>query len=235
MSLNYVFVLLLVGCVSEIRGNSVTCDKTGENICEIPAYDPDLPIVTNGLLAEDVIEVRLNGSVNGAVKLTSNVCNAFPNLLVFKALGIGLKEVAADAFTNCSKLTAIYLDDNELSSLDNAIFQANHELERIELPNNTLKTFDTSILNHAPKLRLLFLSDNGMDEFVISDESVQLTKLVKIELMNNKLKSVDLREIKEKFPNILVLVFCDQDIDWRNIAAAVPEQRFLSINYDCNE
>lgn len=236
----YIFVLLSVRSYLEISGYDtdpvIQCNKVDEKICEITAYDPDLPIISNDLPAENVMEIRMNGTANGSVKLTSNVCNAFPNLLVFKALGMGLKEVEADAFKNCSKLTAIYLDDNMISSLDNSTFQTNHELERLELPNNSLKTFDTSILNNTPKLELIFLSDNGMEEFIINDTSVQLKNLRKIELKNNKLNSVDLREIKNKFPNIRVLVMCNHEIDSQTIKADVPDdQRFLSVDFDCDK
>lgn len=235
MSRNFAFVLLLVGSVIEIRETAavtdpVTCNNVGDNICEVPVYNPDLPIISDGNSAENIIEVRLNGSIN-SMKLTSNVCNAFPNLLKIKAMGIGLKEVAADAFRNCLKLTAIYLDDNEISTLDNSIFQTNQQLERLELPNNTIKTFDTSILNHTPKLQLMFLSDNGMEDFVLDDVSTQLKELRKIELQNNTLKSLDLREVEKKFPNIRVLVMCERDAEnVEKLMAYEPDRRFLSLN-----
>lgn len=235
MSRNYFFVLLLVANVNEIRGNpittdTVTCNDVGANICEVPVYDPDLPMVSDHFPAENIMEVRLNGSVK-SMKLTSNVCNAFPNLLIIKAMGIGLKEVAADAFKNCSKLTAIYLDNNEISSLDNSIFETNPQLERLEVQNNTIKTFNTSILNHTPKLQLMFLSDNGMEDFILSDVSTQLTQLRKIDLQNNKLKSLDLGEVEKKFPNIRVLVMCNRDVvDVKIVMPDVPERHFLSLN-----
>lgn len=232
MSRNYLFVLLSVACLIEIQGSpiteTVTCNKVGENICEVPVYDPDLPIISDDFPAENIIEVHLNGSVK-SMTLTSNVCNAFPNLLIIKAMGIGLKEVAADAFKMCTKLTAIYLDNNEISSLDNSIFETNHQLERLEMPNNTIKTFDTSILNPTQKLQLMFLSDNGMEDFILSDVSTQLKELRKIELQNNTLKSLDLGEVVNKFPNIRVLVMCNRDVG-RIVMTDVPDQRFLSLN-----
>ncbi len=231
---NHIFVLLLVASVNEIRGNpitdSVTCNNVGENICEVPIYDPDLPIIISDYPAEDIVEIRLNGSTK-SMKLTSNVCNAFPNLLKIKAIGIGLKEVAVDAFKNCLKLTALYLGGNQISSLDNSIFKTNHELERIELHNNTIEIFDTSILNHTPKMQLMFLSDNGMEEFLLSDTSTQLKDLLKIELQNNKLKSLDLREVEKKFPNIRVLVMCQRDAgNVEKLTENVPDRQFLSLN-----
>lgn len=236
MSRNYFFALLLVASsVIEIRGSflitdTVTCNDVGANICEVPVYDPDLPMVSDHFPAENIMEVRLNGSVK-SMKLTSNVCNAFPNLLIIKAMGIGLKEVATDAFRNCSKLTAIYLDNNEISSLDNSIFETNPQLERLEMPNNTMKTFDTSILNHTPKLQLMFLSDNGMEDFILSDVSTQLIQLRKIELQNNKLRSLDLGEVEKKFPNIRVLVMCNRDVvDGKIVMPDIPERHFLSLN-----
>lgn len=233
-SRNNFLVLLLVVCVIEIHGNSITdsltCNNVGENICEVPIYDPDLPIIIADFPADDVVEIRLNGSIK-SMKLTSNVCSAFPNLLKIKALGIGLKEVAADAFKNCLNLTAVYLGDNQISTLDTSIFATNHQLERIELPNNTIKVFDTSILNHSPKMQLMFLSDNGMEEFILSDVSTQLKELRKIELQNNKLKSLDLHEVEKKFPNIQVLVMCQRDAEnVDKLTADLPDRRFLSLN-----
>lgn len=235
MSQNCILFALLICCcvVIEIKGNptdSITCNNVGDNICEVPVYDPDLPIVTDGVPAEDVMEIRLNGSTK-SMKLTGNVCTAFPNLMKIKALGIGLKEVAADAFKNCAKLTSVYLSSNEISSLDNAIFENNNQIERLELANNSIKTFDTRMLNHTPKLDLLFLSDNGMEEFDLSDTSTQLAALRKIELQNNKLESLSLRKVIEKFPNIKILVMCERDFaDAEKVMAEVPERRFLSLN-----
>lgn len=235
MSRNFALVLFLVGSVIEIRGaaavtDPVTCSNVGDNICEVLVYNPDLPIISDDNAAENIIEVRLNGSVN-SMKLTSNVCNAFPNVLIIKAMGIGLKEVAADAFRNCSNLKAIYLDNNKISSLDNSIFETNHQLERLELPNNTIKTFDTIILNHTPKLQLMFLSDNGMEDFELNDVSTQLKELYKIELQNNTLKSLDLREVEKKFPILRVLVMCERDaVNVDKLMVHKPKRRFLSLN-----
>ncbi|KAG4075083.1 hypothetical protein HA402_008148 [Bradysia odoriphaga] len=236
MSLILIYGFLLVGCATGIIGNptdKVTCNKVDENLCEVLVYDPDLPIISEEIPADNIVEVRLNGTIK-SMKLTSNVCNAFPNVKVIKAIGIGLKEVAADAFKGCSKLTAIYLDNNEISSLDNSLFESNHLLERLELPNNTIKTFDTSILNHTPKLQLMFLSDNGMENFILGDLSTELTELRKIELQNNKLKSLNLREFKKHFPYLRILVMCYRDfpdVDAEKLMTDLPpEQRFLSLN-----
>lgn len=231
---NNFLVSLLVASVIDIRGSPiadpVTCNNIGENICEVPIYDSGLPITITDFPAEDIVEVRLNGT-NGSMKLTSNVCNAFPNLLKIKAIGIGLKEVEADAFKNCSKLTALYLSDNEISSLASSIFETNHQLERIEMHNNSIKTFDTSILNHTPKIQLIFLSDNGMEEFLLNEVSTELPELWKIELQNNKLKSLDLSQIEKKFPNIRVLVMCERDVgNVEKLTAYQPDRPFLSLN-----
>lgn len=239
MSRKYIFILILVGSVIDSQGNPVdpvTCNRIEENVCKVPVYDPDSPITSNDTPADNVIEIHLNGSIKSKI-LTSNVCAAFPNLLKIKAIGIGLKEVAADAFKNCPKLTALYLDNNEITSLDNSIFETNHQLERLEIPNNKIKIFDTSILNHTPKLQLMFLADNGIEEFILGDDSVKLNELRKIELQNNKLKSLDLREIVKKFPNIAVLVMCHKDVvDAEKLIAEVPDRQFLSLNdYDSCE
>lgn len=236
MSCILTYGLIFVACIIGILGNptdKVICNKVDENVCEVLVYDPDSTIISEDIPAENIVEVRLNGTIN-SMKLTSNVCNAFPNVQIIKAISIGLKEVAADAFNKCSQLTAIYLDDNEISFLDNSLFESNHLLERLEMPNNTIKTFDTNILNHTPKLKLMFLSDNGIEDFILGDVSTQLPELRKIELQNNKLKSLDLREFKKKFPNLRVLVMCHRDVtnvDAEKLMTDLPpQQQFLSLN-----
>lgn len=63
------------------------------------------------------------------------------------------------------------------------------------------------------KLKMLFLFDNRLEEFIVSDLTVQLKNVSKIELQRNKILFLDSSDINTKFPNLLSLTICRSDID----------------------
>lgn len=237
MSQNYKFWLLFVGTVfadSGYRERKYLCDKLNktDRICVIREYDPDDTVILHifGGFSVDVDEVQINGIKDeSSTKLTSNICKRFPNLKILNAMAIQLTEIESDAFNDCGLLKALYLNENNISSLDSSIFHRNRELELIQLANNKLRTFDTNILNHLPNLKMLFLSNNQLEEFIVSDVSVhQLKNVHKIELQWNKILYLDSNDIKIKFPNLMSLTVCRSDIE---SFAVEMRQTFQSITF----
>lgn len=227
MSQTHKFLLLFIGTVivvSESRNsrnfarycNKINANDSTNNICVIREYDPDGHIMAwiNFQIVTYVIdEIQINGINGKSAKLTSNICKKFPALQTLNAMAIELNEIETDALKDCVNLKTIYLNQNNISFLDSSVFQTNRVLEVIQLENNKLITFDTGILNYLPKLESLFLSDNQLEEFVISDERIQLNNLHTIELHRNKIIFLDSNDIQMKFPNLRTLTICRSDIE----------------------
>lgn len=230
-----IFFIIFVGSAFKIRGDESdgvsTCnmiDAGDRKICALSLYDADEPVISDTFPAENIEEIQVNGE---SAKLSANICDGFRNLHRINAAGIGLTEIEPNAFKNCLKLKAIYLNDNQISSLDNSIFDANHELEVIRLNNNKLKAFDTIIVNRLPKLRHLVLSDNQLEEFSISDTSIQLVNLHKIELHRNGIHVLDANEIRNKFPNLQILTMCRTEMEASVVHGTIRiSKRFSTID-----
>lgn len=73
-----------------------------------------------------------------------------------------------------------------------------------------------------------------MEQFVLSEGSIEFRELRKIELQSNKLKSLDLGAVEKKFPNIKVLKLCKHEVEGRmKDVYQRPEHHFLLIDFYC--
>lgn len=141
--------------------------------------------------------------------LTSDLCDAFPNIEIFNADFLGLEKVEENAFVNCKKLDRLYFSRNKLEDddLKPGIFKNNPKIRSLLLEGNHFKRLDLTVFNNLQKLEELRLYRNELEQFVLKDVT-PLKKLDSLYLEYNQLPDVDEKEIAIKFPNLKEISLC---------------------------
>ena len=93
-------------------------------------------------------------------KLNEKHIKALENLEISKLSKNFIDEFSNDTFSLMVNLTEVYLDDNNLTSVPESIFQNNRNLEVIDLRHNLITVFTLRHFQGLPRLRKLDLQDN---------------------------------------------------------------------------
>jgi len=174
--------------------DSGTCKFNGLSLTEINPYfhpESDVP-------AESVEAIHLTGRMH---TLTSDICDKFPNLRSFNAYNIYLKQIHADAFSNCKKLEYLRLYNNNLTSIPENLLETNTMLKNLRLDFNQLGSIDENIFKNLFSLKSLALDHNKLINFPLSDMPI-LNTVTELWLNENNLKHISAADIRRKFPNV---------------------------------
>ena len=93
-------------------------------------------------------------------KLNEKHIKALENLQILKLSKNFIDEFSSDTFSFMANLTEVYLDDNNLTSVPESIFQNNQNLEVIDLRHNLITVFTLRHFQGLTRLRKLDLQDN---------------------------------------------------------------------------
>jgi Leucine-rich repeat (LRR) protein len=167
--------------------------------------------------------------------LTSDICNAFPNLQVISIRETGLKEIDVDAFNNCKDLNQLSLVDNNISQIDPELFKENSKLSDIFLSGNNIRQIDPELFKKNSKLNGIYLSFNEIEEidldmlkytpnlkhFELSGNQLKELNFTRMPVMEhlthlyiheNKLTEIDQNEVIIKMPNLKTFMYNDNNI-----------------------
>lgn len=84
----------------------------------------------------------------------------FPYLEGIRVAHSGLKSIDKSNIQVWTNLKHLYLNDNELESLDGDLFESNSELKVIDFTNNKLKTVGKNILRPLVSLEVAHFQNN---------------------------------------------------------------------------
>lgn len=162
-------------------------------------------IPISDISAENVTKVYLGGESDQSGSkihtLTHDICDAFKNIAVYEAFGVGLVKIHKNAFEKCGNLETVDLSHNNLTELDGDLFEHNTKLRGMFLGVNQIVKIIPELFRNAPLLEEIILSYNELTEFPIGKIRA-LIKLKKIYLHENHLLDLDEHQIVAKFPHL---------------------------------
>lgn len=168
------------------------------------------PVPATGSLT-DITSIDLGGKRGSSMKLlTSDICNAFPNIHWYDAHWLGLEEIQEDAFVNCVNLEKLRLYDNKLTSLNADLFKSNPKLRYLDVDMNRFKEINVKVFENTPMIEYLNFNDNQIKRFDVS-EMPELNKLRVVRLANNLLSEMDEEEVVKKFPALREFIICPNE------------------------
>lgn len=190
------------------------CNSRRSNtFCSIRQYNESHPHFRpiSNIPAREITSVNLVGYLGARMHtLTSDLCDAFPNIEIFNADFLGLEKVEENAFEKCKKLERLYFSRNKLEDddLKPSLFKHNPRLRSLLLEGNMFKRLDMTVFNNLQKLEELRLYRNELEIFEIKNVT-PLRKLDSLYLEYNQLMDVDEKEIIEKFPHLKEISLCN--------------------------
>lgn len=127
----------------------------------------------------------------------SGIADNFQNVKVLVIAFTGLKEITREDLKPLILLENLYIDNNELESLDKDLFISNSLITTINLSNNKIKSVGIHALEPLTNLQKINFSNNacidldGVDEESIKEVKRQLSLNCAPELANKKKQIVD--------------------------------------------
>ncbi|XP_063708029.1 slit homolog 3 protein-like [Culicoides brevitarsis] len=166
--------------------------------------------------------------------LTSDICDAFPNLEELDLTGVSLKSIQKGALSSCKKLRDIRLQNNLLSQLDNDLFRENKLLSSIDLSNNKLKWIPEDLFNGLSNLLMIDLNANEISRLP-SKIFDGLKSMETLFVGYNPLLSLEVEKFKEKMPQLANLIFLDVDLSCDRMKEIKDFCEANSINMEVND
>lgn len=213
--------LVIISLAISLCHSAYRCSQNGK-LCTITgiSQNEDHP----QFIAEDANAIEILEIKDSALKIWADVaCTTFPNLKELLLVGIGIKEIARNAFRRCSNLEILDLGNNEIRQLNSTSFKGlEATLKTLKLYNNKLETF--AFDRTMPQLTRLNLRSNRIHELDEMDLKEKCPKLEKIWINDNDLKCKKVRELFDAFDASKI---CDW-IPWNKYRPEQP-QRFKNI------
>lgn len=172
---------------------------------------------------ENVTKIYLGGESDQTGSkvhtLTHDICEAFQNIIVYEAFGLGLFQIHKNAFMQCKNLETVDLSHNNLTTLHPDLFEHNLKLRGMFLGVNQIVRIEPEMFRNTPNLEEIIFSYNKLTEFPIKHIRT-LAKLKKIYLHENLLLDLDEHQIVEKFPHLQeILWMCPNRINHERMDA----------------
>lgn len=197
-----------------LSNNYQTCTIAGAIVTrESPRFTPTTTTSSKNFLNEFIL------TSSTVPVLTSEVCNAFPNLLKFSAKSVSLEEIEESTFKGCPKVTEINLEFNPIKKLPEQTFAGLSQLKDLRLLNadlpdiglelfhdltslevlsfgsNKVVSLPAKALERLGNLRLIYFYSNELLDFEVEDALKSLTSLKEIHLADNNFECNRLAEI----------------------------------------
>lgn len=169
---------------------------------------------------DEVKSVDIGGKRGSSMKiLTSDICDAFPNVQWYDAYWLGLEDIREDAFVGCSDLEKLRLYDNKLTSLSADLFKNNPKLRYLDVDMNRFKELNVNVFSNTPMIEHLNFNDNQIKKFE-ANELPLLEKLKMLRLANNLISDIDEEKIAEKCPALKEFIICpNEKIEYSRLRA----------------
>lgn len=136
------------------------------------------------------------------------ICNAFVNIEQILAASVRLETIEEDAFVSCVRLRHLVFSRNFLKILSPKVFTENRALSSIDLSNNHLTEVDVNLFANT-SLESLSLDANRIKEF----KEMPITNGLKnLYLHGNQLRSLNVTELKQKYPKLEGISIADNNI-----------------------
>jgi Leucine-rich repeat (LRR) protein len=107
-----------------------------------------------------------------------------PNLQWLVLWNNNIREIPANAFKGCPKVTTLYLSENPISSLPSDAFNQLSELRELSLSRIQLKRLEANTFQATPQLSYLYLHNNQIDA-IHPNVFDHLKHLISLQLRNN--------------------------------------------------
>lgn len=116
-----------------------------------------------------------------------------------------LSELKPGLFDKLTRLEYLYIDQNNLSSLPTNIFAGLHSLKVLNISHNHLKELQHGLFEHLEELTTLDISHNELSDIISYIHS--LRTLNELMLQNNRLDTLDSRELLRDLPDLTRISF----------------------------
>lgn len=131
----------------------------------------NITIEDTGVVVESVSRNHLPGLTDNDVKgfriyktdcfyMPQGMIDLFPNIEVFQIEESRLMEISQDDLKPFTELTELYLNGNNLMSLDSNLFEFSWKLKRVHLGHNKLRVIPADLLDPLVDLRDVTFNDN---------------------------------------------------------------------------
>uniref|UniRef100_A0A336LBA6 CSON007501 protein n=1 Tax=Culicoides sonorensis TaxID=179676 RepID=A0A336LBA6_CULSO len=199
-----------------------TCNAKYDSICifndvHLNETHPHFnPIHVKGLIDFGYpSSVYLMGDQNNSFHtLTSDLCNAFPNINDFKISEVGLVSLESDAFYNCKLLKDLDIHGNNVEHLPQNLLLKSLRLKNFSLRQNKIKQLPVGFFDTTKVLTFLMLNEPLMEKFVkLSTEPStgdikQLTLMKQLYIGENSITDLDISYVSRAFPNLQYFIIC---------------------------
>lgn len=138
--------------------------------------------------------------------LSEDLCQTFPNLEELHLRKSKLREVRKNSFSFCTQIHSLFLIANQLTELNEGIFDFNLNLERLYLNINFIRYLHPRVFVNLKRLKALHLQDNQLTRFdaVLLESQANLEQLV---LHTNDLLELDEKKLLECLPALKKVAF----------------------------
>ncbi|XP_063699610.1 uncharacterized protein LOC134830150 [Culicoides brevitarsis] len=143
--------------------------------------------------------------------LTSDLCQAFPNLKIIDAKYLNLQNIEEDALRDCVNLEAINLAANNLQEINVNLFKNNKNLEKIRMEDNSFTKIDLSLFEELRHLNELGFDGQLLDEFQVN--KVRHRGIIKLVLRFSERSAIESTEvgILQKYQHLSSFIPCYRD------------------------
>lgn len=200
-------IFLLFIFITQVKSNEIFEETFWYNLYNVTTLESDSKL---NLSFNDSI-VALSFTDSQIYTLTSEICEAYPNLTHLHVKGVSLQKVDDGAFGSCVNLEELDLSYNKLTALDDVdIFKNNLKMKIFAVEHNLLQTLNPNVFAPLTELTHLHLAFNNFSEFNIWQLQA-LPKLEFIAIDQISVQNVLLHNLVRKFPEIKVISLFDID------------------------
>lgn len=142
--------------------------------------------------------------------LTSNICTTLNKIEQFAAIGQHIEMVENYAFSNCTNVMEIYLDNNNIHKLGVGIFSNTKQLTTLRILGGSLYNIDVDLFSSLGKLETLVFSATGLKKLP-AEAMKNLKKLTILYIYSNSLVDLDAKGLVENLPSLAEIYLNDND------------------------
>lgn len=144
-----------------------------------------------------VTKFKLSGIVP---VLSSEICDAMPNLTNFKADNVSMEEIDENTFQECKKLMALNLADNQFVKLERNTFKGLTDLRHLLISGGNVPIIDLD-LTDLKQLKILTLNNLSI-AVLLPENFCGLENLLNVQLYSNNLFDLDTEGILKHKPKL---------------------------------
>lgn len=130
--------------------------------------------------------------------LTSDICTTFPEIIVFVARWQGIQIIENYAFTNCTRITDMDLNGNNIHTIGKEIFPTPSKLTLLYMDGSRI---NVDLLSKLHEMMILSIGENGLKELPL--EAIKNMKYLRqLSVESNELFDLDAEGFIQNFPDL---------------------------------